>query len=47
VNAPARATEIRLASRPQGWPTLANFSIVDIDIRASVDGQDLVLSIDP
>jgi NADPH-dependent curcumin reductase CurA len=51
VNAPARATEIRLASRPQGWPTLADFSIVDTDIPASVDGQllvrNLVLSVDP
>jgi NADPH-dependent curcumin reductase CurA len=51
VNAPAQATEIRLASRPQGWPTLANFSIVNIDIPAPLDGQvlvrNLVLSVDP
>ncbi|TNC28531.1 NADP-dependent oxidoreductase [Amycolatopsis alkalitolerans] len=45
------ATEVRLASRPQGWPTLANFSIVDTEIPRPGPGQVLVrnvlMSVDP
>jgi NADPH-dependent curcumin reductase CurA len=54
VNAPndqPQATEIRLAARPHGWPTLDNFSIVDTDIPMPAEGQLLVrnrwLSVDP
>ncbi|MCU1684827.1 MAG: NADP-dependent oxidoreductase [Amycolatopsis sp.] len=51
MNAPAQATEIHLAARPQGTPTPADFSIVDIEIPKPADGQilvrNLVLSVDP
>jgi len=45
------ATEIRLAARPTGWPTLDNFSIVDVDVPSPGPGQILVrnvaMSVDP
>src|SRR5438067_7905076 len=45
------ATEIRLASRPQGRPTLANFAIVDTELPSPAAGEiavrNLVLSLDP
>jgi NADPH-dependent curcumin reductase CurA len=45
------ATEIRLASRPTGWPTLANFAVVDTELPAPGPGQilvrNVVLSVDP
>src|SRR5438067_11468977 len=45
------ATEIRLASRPQGRPTLANFAIVDTELPSPGAGEilvrNLVLSLDP
>ena len=51
VKARAKATEIRLASRPKGWPTLDDFSIVETEIPAPAEGQllvrNLVLSVDP
>jgi NADPH-dependent curcumin reductase CurA len=51
VNAPARAIEIRLASRPKGKPTLDDFEIVETEIPAPGPGQLLVrnlfLSVDP
>jgi NADPH-dependent curcumin reductase CurA len=51
VNAPARTTEVRLTSRPEGTPTLANFSIVDTELPALDEGQilvrNLVISVDP
>jgi NADPH-dependent curcumin reductase CurA len=51
VNAPAQATEIRLASRPKGKPTLADFAIVETEIPSPAEGQllvrNLVLSVDP
>jgi NADPH-dependent curcumin reductase CurA len=51
VNAPVQATEIHLAARPKGWPTLADFSIVDTEVPAPAEGQllvrNLVLSVDP
>jgi NADPH-dependent curcumin reductase CurA len=51
VNAPIQATEIRLASRPEGFPTQDNFEIVDTEIPAPGEGQilvrNLVMSVDP
>jgi NADPH-dependent curcumin reductase CurA len=51
VNAPAQATEIRLAARPKGWPTLDDFEIADVEVPTPADGQilvrNLVLSVDP
>ncbi|HKS48404.1 MAG TPA: NADP-dependent oxidoreductase [Amycolatopsis sp.] len=45
------ASEIRLASRPEGWPTLANFSIVDTELPVPGEGEllvrNLVFSLDP
>ncbi|WP_116041634.1 NADP-dependent oxidoreductase [Amycolatopsis palatopharyngis] len=46
-----QATEIRLADRPYGEPTLENFSIVDVEVPKPGPGQVLVrnvfLSVDP
>jgi NADPH-dependent curcumin reductase CurA len=43
--------EIRLASRPQGWPTPANFTLATADVPAPQDGEVLVrnrfMSVDP
>jgi hypothetical protein len=43
--------EIRLASRPQGWPTADNFSFARVDVLPPADGQVLVrnlfMSVDP
>jgi NADPH-dependent curcumin reductase CurA len=51
VNAPTQATEIRLASRPDGFPTHDNFDIVDTEIPSPGEGQilvrNLVMSVDP
>ena len=45
------ATEIRLASRPKGWPTLDDFSTVEVDEPAPEPDEVLVrnvlLSVDP
>ncbi|GHF72897.1 hypothetical protein FHX82_000632 [Amycolatopsis bartoniae] len=45
------ATEVRLAARPQGWPTLDEFSIVDTDVPRPGPGQllvrNLLISVDP
>ncbi|MGW3999725.1 NADP-dependent oxidoreductase [Amycolatopsis sp. NPDC004772] len=45
------ATEIRLASRPEGVPTHDNFEIVDTEVPTPGDGQilvrNLVMSVDP
>jgi len=45
------ATEIRLASRPKGWPTLDNFEMVAVELPAVTDGHVLVrnqfMSVDP
>ncbi|GAB3585242.1 NADP-dependent oxidoreductase [Amycolatopsis endophytica] len=47
----ASATEIRLASRPQGTPTLDNFDIVDVEVPRPGQGEALVrnteISVDP
>ncbi|MEV0065548.1 NADP-dependent oxidoreductase [Amycolatopsis sp. NPDC050768] len=51
MSAPTQATEIRLAARPHGVPTSANFDVVDTDIPTPADGQLLVrnvfMSVDP
>ena len=51
MNAPAQATEIRLASRPHGFPTDENFDIVETEVPAAGEGQILVrnlfMSVDP
>ncbi len=43
--------EVRLASRPDGWPTQANFEFVESDVPAPGDGEVLVrnvfMSVDP
>ncbi|KJK49576.1 NADP-dependent oxidoreductase [Lentzea aerocolonigenes] len=45
------ALEVRLASRPTGWPTEDNFEIVEVDIPTPADGQilvrNVVMSVDP
>src|SRR5687767_3253950 len=46
-----KSTEIRLASRPQGWPTLENFATVTVTLPPLNDGDVLVrnrfMSVDP
>jgi NADPH-dependent curcumin reductase CurA len=46
-----KGLEIRLASRPKGWPTLENFDIVEVDTPQPGDGEllvrNLVMSVDP
>jgi NADPH-dependent curcumin reductase CurA len=43
--------EIRLVSRPQGWPTAANFELVSAPVPPIAEGQllvrNLVMSVDP
>lgn len=47
----AKSREIRLASRPKGWPTLENFTLTETELPAVVKGQVLVrnlfMSVDP
>lgn len=49
--APDKALEIRLASRPSGWPTRENFDLVEAPVPEPADGQILVrnkvMSVDP
>ncbi|HWD01136.1 MAG TPA: NADP-dependent oxidoreductase [Amycolatopsis sp.] len=51
MTASTKATEIWLAARPHGVPTLDNFDIVDTEIPAPAAGQllvrNLVMSVDP
>ncbi len=51
MNAPIQATEIRLASRPEGFPTQDNFEIVETEVVAPGENQilvrNLVMSVDP
>ncbi|MEV7091961.1 NADP-dependent oxidoreductase [Amycolatopsis sp. NPDC051045] len=51
MNAPTQATEIRLASRPEGVPTHDNFEIVDTEVPTPGAGQllvrNLIMSVDP
>ena len=48
---PTRSREIRLASRPQGWPTADNFALAEVELPPPAAGQVLVrnlfLSVDP
>ncbi len=43
--------EIQLAARPQGWPTVDNFRLVEVELPAPGPGQalvrNLVMSVDP
>ncbi|MEU0884932.1 NADP-dependent oxidoreductase [Lentzea sp. NPDC005914] len=45
------ALEVRLASRPQGWPTEDNFEIAEVEVPAPAEGQilvrNVVMSVDP
>jgi NADPH-dependent curcumin reductase CurA len=46
-----KSREIRLASRPEGWPTVDNFQLAEVDLPALTEGQALVrnlyMSVDP
>jgi NADPH-dependent curcumin reductase CurA len=48
---PEKSLEVRLASRPNGWPTAENFELVEVDVPRPGDGQvlvrNLVMSVDP
>jgi hypothetical protein len=48
---PVTAREIRLASRPAGWPTAENFAFADVELPSPEAGQVLVrntfMSVDP
>jgi NADPH-dependent curcumin reductase CurA len=48
---PDKALEIRLASRPKGWPTPENFDLVEVAVPQPGEGQILVrnrvMSVDP
>ncbi|WP_394614057.1 NADP-dependent oxidoreductase [Lentzea sp. JNUCC 0626] len=45
------ALEVRLASRPSGWPTDENFEIAEVEVPTPGDGQilvrNVVMSVDP
>lgn len=47
----SKGLEIRLASRPKGWPTLDNFDVVEVDAPEPGDSQllvrNVVMSVDP
>ncbi|HET6501657.1 MAG TPA: NADP-dependent oxidoreductase [Amycolatopsis sp.] len=51
MTTPTTATEIRLASRPHGMPTMDNFSVVETPIPEPGDGEilvrNLLMSVDP
>ncbi|MFD8500266.1 NADP-dependent oxidoreductase [Amycolatopsis sp. NPDC059657] len=51
MNAPTQATEVQLASRPHGAPTLENFTVANTAIPSPGEGQLLVrnsvISVDP
>jgi NADPH-dependent curcumin reductase CurA len=51
MTVPSTALEIRLASRPQGWPTEENFEVAEVAVPEPADGQILVrnlyMSVDP
>ena len=48
---PAVSREIRLASRPNGFPTLDNFTVAEVEIPPPAEGQALIrnlfMSVDP
>ncbi|MFD5830866.1 NADP-dependent oxidoreductase [Lentzea sp. NPDC060358] len=45
------ALEVRLASRPKGWPTEDNFEIAEVEVPTPAEGQilvrNVVMSVDP
>ena len=45
------ALEVRLASRPNGWPTEDNFEIAEVEVPTPGEGQvlvrNVVMSVDP
>ncbi|WP_309111871.1 NADP-dependent oxidoreductase [Saccharothrix sp.] len=51
MSVPKTAREIRLASRPTGFPTLDNFTLAEVEVPTPGDGQLLVrnavMSVDP
>ena len=51
MTVPSTGTEVRLAARPEGWPTVENFSVVQAEPPAVRTGQvlirNLVMSVDP
>ncbi len=51
MTAPSTGTEVRLAARPEGWPTTADFAVVEAELPAVRAGQvlirNLVMSVDP
>jgi NADPH-dependent curcumin reductase CurA len=51
MTTPSTALEVRLASRPQGWPTHENFEVAEAGVPAPQSGQILVrntlMSVDP
>jgi NADPH-dependent curcumin reductase CurA len=48
---PSKSLEIRLASRPHGWPTAETFELAQVEVARPDDGQvlvrNLVMSVDP
>ncbi len=51
ITIPTRYREIRLASRPEGSPTLENFELTDVDLAPPGPGEvqirNLWMSVDP
>ncbi|PRY46488.1 NADP-dependent oxidoreductase [Umezawaea tangerina] len=51
MSVPSTALEIRLASRPQGWPTELNFEVAEVAVPEPGDGEilvrNLLMSVDP
>ena len=51
MSTPTSTRQIHLASRPQGWPTLENFRLVEVPVPELADGQVVVrntaMSVDP
>ena len=51
MSAPEKGLEIRLASRPKGWPTMENFELAEAAVPEPRAGQllvrNLVMSVDP
>lgn len=51
MTVPSTGTEVRLAARPEGWPTAKDFSVVQAELPAVRTGQvlvrNLVMSVDP
>jgi NADPH-dependent curcumin reductase CurA len=45
MNATTKNREIRLASRPEGEPTTANFELATVDIREPAEGEALVRNV--